>query len=88
MDPFLGMRFINEMDKEAHKKLLLNPVLRTRDILEYASLGLLLKFQENKDYSDYNDVFLLVMSHPDTNSLYLRTISGGAVKMERPTSIY
>jgi hypothetical protein len=57
------MRFINEMDKEAHKKLLLNPVLRARDILEYASLGLLLKFQENKDYSDYNDVFLLVMSH-------------------------
>jgi hypothetical protein len=57
MDPFSGMRLINEMDKEAHKKLLLNPVLRARDILEYASLGLLLKFQENKDYSDYNDVF-------------------------------
>jgi hypothetical protein len=88
VDPFLGMRLINEMGKEADKELLLNPILRTRDILEYADPGLLLNSQENKDYFDYDDEFLLVMSHPDTNSLCVRTISGRAVKMERPTSIY
>jgi Heterokaryon incompatibility protein (HET) len=72
MDPFLAMRFIGGVDKDADEKLLLDPSPRNIEILKYVGLGPFLTFKDNKDNPDYDDEFLLAMSHPDTHAAYNR----------------
>jgi hypothetical protein len=72
MDPFLTARFINGIDKDADKALLFDPSPRIRKILEHVGLGPLLQFVDNKDNPNYDDEFILLMSHPDTHAAYNR----------------
>lgn len=73
MDPFLSLRWMKELDKDADTELLFNRNPRTTEILEYVGLGKLLEFEkEKRSNPDYDHEFLLLMSHPDTHAAYFR----------------
>jgi len=84
MDPFLAMRFIHGIDKEADWALS-NPNSRTREIIKHVGLGPLLRFMDNEDNSDFDNEFIQLMSHPDTHAAYNRAYleSGKPTRTER-----